>query len=160
MMITNNSILYDLTNEKWQCIKITDKGWDILDETPIPIFMRYSQIPQVQPSKEYGPDILDRFLQLVNLKREEDKILLIVYIITLFVPAIQHVALQLHGEKGSAKSMLEVFIKELVDPSRVKLLSIHKDRMEFIQQIAHNYLAFYDNLKYPPDGYQMKFVGP
>ena len=112
--------------------------------------MRYSQIPQVQPSKEYGPDTLDRFLQLVNLKREEDKILLIVYIITLFIPAIQHVALQLHGEKGSAKSMLQVFIKELVDPSRVKLLTIHKDRMEFIQQIAHNYLAFYDNLKYMP----------
>jgi hypothetical protein len=146
----NKNILYDLTNEKWQCIKITDKGWDILDETSVPIFMRYSQILQVQPSKEYGPDTLDRFLQLVNLKREDDKILLIVYIITLFIPEIQHVALQLYGEKGSAKSMLEIFIKELVDPSRVKLLTIHKDRMEFIQQIAHNYLALYDNLKYIP----------
>jgi hypothetical protein len=147
----NKTILYDLTNEKWQCIKITDKGWEILDETHVPMFMRYNgHIPQVEPSKEYGPDTLDRFLQLVNLKREEDKILLVVYIITLFIPGIQHVALQLYGEKGSAKSMLEFFIKELVDPSKAKLLTVHKDRMEFIQQVAHNYCAFYDNLRYTP----------
>jgi hypothetical protein len=58
--------------------------------------------------------------------------------------------LQTCGEKGGAKSMLEVLIKEFVDPAKPKLLSIHKDRMEFIQQVAQNYLVFYDNLKYPP----------
>ena len=58
--------------------------------------------------------------------------------------------LQVHGEKGGAKSMLETLIKELVDPAKPKLLSTHKDRMEFIQQLAHNYLAYYDNLKYIP----------
>jgi hypothetical protein len=147
---SDNSIFYDLTNEKWQCIKITTKGWDVIDETHLPLFMRYNQTPQVLPSKEYSPDILDRFLQLTNVKREENKILVIVYTISLFIPAIQHVALQLHGEKGSAKSMLQIFIKELVDPAKPKLLSIHKDRMEFIQQVAHNYLLFYDNLKYIP----------
>jgi hypothetical protein len=147
----DKSIVYDLTNQKWQCVKITTKEWDVIDETPVPLFMRYnSQVPQVLPSKEYGMDIVDRFLQLTNVKREENKILVIVYTITLFIPAIQHVALQLHGEKGSAKSMLQIFIKELVDPAKPKLLSIHKDRMEFIQQVAHNYLLFYDNLKYIP----------
>ena len=37
-----------------------------------------------------------------------------------------------------------------MDPAKPKLLSVHKDRMEFIQQIAHNHLAFYDNLKSVP----------
>jgi hypothetical protein len=46
----SNSILYDLTNEKWQCIKITDKGWDILDETSVPIFMGSTKI-QYNPSQ-------------------------------------------------------------------------------------------------------------
>ena len=146
----SDGIIYDLTNKKWQCVKITKEGWQIINETPIPLFMRYSQTPQVEPSRQYEPDILDRFLQLVNLKREEDKILLVVYIGTLFIPEIQHVVLQLHGEQGGAKSMLETFIKELVDPARPKLLSVHKDRMEFIQQIAHNHLVFYDNLNHIP----------
>ena len=145
-----DDIVYDLTDKKWQCVRITKEGWEIINETPIPLFMRYSQTPQVEPSRQYDPDILDKFLQLVNLKREEDKILLVVYIATLFIPEIQHVVLQLHGEQGGAKSMLETFIKELVDPARIKLLSVHKDRMEFIQQIAHNHLVFYDNLKYIP----------
>jgi len=147
----NGNIFYDLTNERWQCVKISKKGWQIIDDTPLPRFMRFNQTPQVQPTRNCEPDILNRFLRLVNLKRKEDKILLIVYIVTLFIPEIQHVVLQLHGEKGSAKSMIEGFIKELVDPARVKLLSIHKDRMEFIQQISHNYLPFYDNLKYIPN---------
>jgi hypothetical protein len=36
----------------------------------------------------------------------------------------------------------------LIDPSRPVLLSLHKDMLQFIQQVSHNYLAFYDNVKY------------
>jgi hypothetical protein len=89
-------------------------------------------------------------MSLTNVKKEEDKKLLKVYIVSLFIPDIQHVKLQTCGEKGGAKSMLEILIKELADPAKPKLLSVHKDRMEFIQQVAQNHLVFYDNLKYPP----------
>jgi hypothetical protein len=146
----NGDIFYDLTNEKWQCVRVTRECWQLLDEAPTPMFMRYNQTSQVQPNRDYEPDIFDRFLQLTNLKKEEDRFLLKVYIVSLFIPNIQHVILQVHGEKGGAKSMLETLIKELVDPAKPKLLSTHKDRMEFIQQLAHNYLAYYDNLKYIP----------
>jgi hypothetical protein len=146
----NGDIFYDLTNEKWQCIRITRECWQLLDEAPTPMFMRYNQTSQLQPDSDYDYEIFDKFLQLTNLKKEEDRTLLKVYIISLFIPNIQHVILQVHGEKGGAKSMLETLIKELVDPAKPKLLSTHKDRMEFIQQLAHNYLAYYDNLKYIP----------
>jgi hypothetical protein len=148
----NGDIYYDMTNSKWQCVRITKDGWQLIDscELPTPLFKRYNQIAQVTPVKEYEANILDKFLGLTNLKREDDKILLAVYIISLFIPSIQHVALQLHGEKGSAKSILQRFIKRIVDPAKPELLSVHKDRMEFIQQISHNHLVFYDNLKYVP----------
>jgi hypothetical protein len=150
-------IYYDLTNEKHQCVKVSGSGsgsgsWQILDETPGPMFIRYSQISQVQPSPDYESDIFDRFIKLTNLNKDkkEDKILLKVYIVSLFIPDIPHVILQLHGEQGGAKSMLETLIKLLVDPAKAPLLSVHKDRMEFIMQLSHNYVAFYDNLKYIP----------
>lgn len=146
----DGNIHYDLTNEKWQCIKITRDSWQVLNETTSPLFTRHNQIAQVQPDRNYEPEIFDKFIRLLNLKKEDDRILLKVYIISLFIPGIQHVILQIHGEQGGAKSMLETLIKELVDPSKAKLLSVHKDRMEFIQQLAHNYLAYYDNLKYTP----------
>jgi hypothetical protein len=146
----NDNIYYDLTNPKWHAVKVTNESWSVCEDVPTPLFMRYNQISQVQPCRDYQPDVFDRFIQLTNLKREEDKLLLKVYIISLFIPDIQHVILQIHGEKGGAKSMLETLIKDLVDPAKPRLLSIHNDRMEFIQQLAHNYVAYYDNLKYIP----------
>ena len=38
------------------------------------------------------------------------------------------------------------FIKTLVDPSAIKTLSFPTDINELIQQLSHNYLAFYDNV--------------
>ena len=52
----------------------------------------------------------------------------------------------LHGEQGSAKTTLEELIKMLMDPSIVKTFAFPKDINEFIQQLAHNYVTFYDNI--------------
>ena len=55
-----------------------------------------------------------------------------------------------HGEQGSAKSMLEELIKMLVDPDIVKTFSFPKDLAELIQQLSHNALVYYDNLSRIP----------
>jgi hypothetical protein len=105
------------------------------------------------PNRNYQPDVFDRFLKIINAATENRnrQILLKVYIVSLFVPEIPHVMLVLHGEKGSAKTTLQTLIKLLVDPSKPRLLTIHNDRNEFIQQLAHNYTAFYDNVRNTPD---------
>lgn len=41
-------------------------------------------------------------------------------------------------------------VKSLVVPSKPELLSIHNDMNEFIQQMPHNYVPFYDNVKNIP----------
>ena len=50
----------------------------------------------------------------------------------------------LHGEQGSAKSTLQELIKMLVDPSIVNTLTFPRDINELIQQLSHNYIAYYD----------------
>jgi hypothetical protein len=146
----DNSIYYDLTNDSWSGVKITPQGWQVEDKTPIPMFTRYNQTAQVTPLREYPADIFDQLLSLTNLKHIDDKLLLMVYIVTLFIPDIPHAMLVLHGEKGSAKSTLQTLIKLLVDPAKPRLLTVYKDLKEFIQQLAHNHVAFYDNLKHTP----------
>lgn len=146
----DDSIFYDMTDDKWQSVRICKNGWELVSNTPLPLFSRYTQIPQAEPDCNYEEDIFDRFLSLTNLKTDEDRILLSVYIITMFIPDIPHVISQIHGEKGSAKSTLQLLIKLLVDPAKPKLLTIYNDVKEFIQQLAHNYVNFYDNLKYTP----------
>ena len=52
----------------------------------------------------------------------------------------------LHGEQGSAKTTLQELIKMLVDPSIVKTLTFPRDINELVQQLSHNYIAYYDNI--------------
>ena len=65
------TIYYDLTNKDRQVVKITPEGWSI-EPSPI-IFRRYkSQQPQVYPSRQYPPDVFDRFMELANIKAESN----------------------------------------------------------------------------------------
>jgi hypothetical protein len=150
---TNNEIItinYDLTDKDWFVIKITKDGWDV-QYAPI-IFRRYSnQQPQVYPGKQYVPDIFDRFMNLVNVKGEDNKLLLKCYIISLFYPEIPKPVLMLHGEQGSAKSTLQELIRMLVDPSSIRTLTFPRDINELVQKLSHNYIAYFDNVSLIPE---------
>ncbi|MFL6421685.1 MAG: hypothetical protein ACJ71P_20080 [Nitrososphaeraceae archaeon] len=146
------SIYYDLTNKDWQVIKITKDGWSV-EDAPV-IFKRYSnQQPQVYPckSKEYPPDIFDRFMKLINVKGEDNQLLLKCYIISLFYPEIPKPILMLHGEQGSAKSTLQELIRMLVDPSNIRTLTFPRDISELVQKLSHNYIAYFDNVSLIPE---------
>jgi hypothetical protein len=143
------AVYYDLTDEKWRTVIITKAGWDVITSSPI-LFVRYNQTPQVEPLKDYENSIFDQFLELTNIKDRNSRLLLKVYIISVLIPDIAHPMLVLYGDKGAAKSTVQTLIKKLIDPSRPTLLTVHNDRTEFIQQLAHNYVAYYDNMKYNP----------
>jgi hypothetical protein len=151
--INKDAIYYDLTDEKRRCVKITkNHGWKIVDNQTEVLFARYNHhIPQVEPSHDYDNEkIYDKFIDSLNIRNDQHKLLIKVYVITLLIPEIPHPILLPHGSKGSTKSTLQKKIKLTIDPSRVKLLSIHNDKMEFIQQLDHHYLAFYDNVRFEP----------
>ena len=151
---------YDLTNSNWSTVKITPEGWTIENNPPI-LFRRYAnQLPQVTPIStsitsspssfltmdDKDDTILDKFIDLLNVKDKDNKLLLKCYIISLFIPGISKPILMLHGEQGSAKTTLQELIKMLVDPSIVKTLTFPRDINELVQQLSHNYIAYYDNI--------------
>ena len=140
----DDSWYYDLTNKQWEFIKITPEGWYKVKNAII--FHRYSTTPQVDPIREYPPDILDKFINLFNIQGDKNRLLLKCYIISLFIPGIPKVILNLHGEEGAAKTTLQELIKMLVDPNPMKTSSFLRDTNEFVQQLAHNYVMAYDNI--------------
>ena len=143
---------YDLTNSDWSAVKIAPHSWSIENNPPI-LFRRYSnQLPQVYPISslltvdDKDDKILDKFVDLLNVKDDDNKLLLKCYIVSLFIPGIAKPILMLHGEQGSAKSTLQELIKMLVDPSIVKTLTFPRDINELIQKLSHNYIAYFDNV--------------
>ena len=143
----SNEILYDLTNKNWEFVKITPRGWSIEKFSHVtPIFKRHRQLAQVYPSKEYHSDIFGQFMNLLNVKNENAKLLLKVYIILLVVHNIQKPILATHGEQGSAKSTLHEYIKKVIDPSAAVTLAFPRDINELVQKLDHNYVAYFDNI--------------
>ena len=70
-----------------------------------------------------------------------------VYTIALFIPPdIPKTVLIPHGEQGAAKSTFQEFIKTLVDPCGALTLSFPRDVAELVQQLSHNFIAYYDNV--------------
>ena len=67
-----------------------------------------------------------------------------------FIPNIPHPICIPYGEQGSCKSTFCEFQKRLIDPSKINLLTVPKDKSEFVQQLHHNYLVTYDNVSYLP----------
>lgn len=131
---------YDLGEGK--AIELTKEGWAKVD-API-IFRSYThQKAQIEPMP--GGDA-KKFLRFRSLKNQETECLLLTWIITCFVPEIPHAVLALFGEKGAAKSTTMRLIQELVDPSKVGLLSLPRPE-ELVQQLYHHYCAFYDNMR-------------
>lgn len=142
---------YDLTNDPHEFIEITSEGWKITQNQVI--FRRFDhQKFQDYPtrSQDYPRNIFDQFIDLLNVKKE-NRLILKCYVMSLFIPNVPKAVLMVHGEQGTAKSMLEELIKMLVDPSIIRTLSFPKDLPELVQQLSHNYLAYYDNLSRLPE---------
>ena len=144
-----NEIYYDLTDPKWQCIKISNKGWTIIQDPPV-LFIRFNQQSQIEPDRNYPQDIFDKFLDLMHIANQGHRLLTKVWIVSLLIPDFPHPISITFGEKGGSKSTFCRFVKRLVDPDRIELLTIPKDKAEFVQQLYHNYLAVYDNTKKLP----------
>ena len=147
-----DSIYYDLADNERKCIKITKgSGWKILENQTDILFKRYGhEISQVEPIHDYDNTILKKFTNSLNIKNENHKLLLKIWVISLLIPDIAIPMLLHYGEKGSAKSTLQKKIKMLIDPSSLDLLSFYNNKTQFIQQLSHNFLCFYDNVRYAP----------
>lgn len=134
---------YDLANDKWQVVKITESGSEVVDNPPI-IFQKYShQLPQPLPIS--GVE-LSNYLKFFNIKNEINEILLLCWILSCFIPDIPHPALYLYGIQGAAKSTCQRLLKRLIDHSSIDLSVLISDKAEIAQLLSHHWLINFDNV--------------
>ncbi|HEX2408452.1 MAG TPA: hypothetical protein VHJ38_14715, partial [Nitrososphaeraceae archaeon] len=149
---TKDSIYYDMTDDERRCIKITKgEGWKIVNNQIEVLFKRFGhQTPQLEPLHDYDPKALDNFVDSLNISNENDKIVVRVWLVSLIIPVISIPMLLPLGPEGSAKTTLQKKIQRLIDPTSYDPFSINNDKTQFIQQLSHHFLCFYDNVRYEP----------
>jgi Bifunctional DNA primase/polymerase, N-terminal len=146
------TLFYDPATPTWSCIKVTTQGWEILPRHPESVlFTRFKQLPQVTPVGDYPADVMDNYLDLMHVKGHAARLLVKVLLIASFIPDIGHPITVPNGEQGGVKSTYCRYHKRLVDPCAVELLTIPKDRNEFVQHMYHNYVVVYDNVRIVPN---------
>ncbi|MFA5993847.1 MAG: bifunctional DNA primase/polymerase [Parcubacteria group bacterium] len=140
---SDDAIWYDLGDLEWRVVKITPNGWEIVTDPPI-LFKRYShQQAQVAPAKTGD---IRKFLKFVNVSDEKQKFLLLIYIISCFIPGFAHPVINIYGPQGSAKSTLSGFIKKLIDPSATELLTLPNSSDGLIQMLSHHWFICFENV--------------
>jgi Bifunctional DNA primase/polymerase, N-terminal len=147
-----STLYYDLGTPNWSCIKVTTQGWEPLPRHPESVlFTRFKQLPQVTPIRDYPADVMDNYLDLMHVKSHAARLLVKVLLIASFIPDIGHPITVPNGEQGGVKSTYCKYHKRLVDPCAVELLTMPKDRNEFVQHMHHNYVVVYDNVRIVPN---------
>ncbi len=141
----NNDLWLDLTNEKWQTIKINKNGWEIIDKSPI-IFKRYNHSQsQVIPTKNGDVKL---FLNYINVTNQEHKLLLLVFLVSCFIPDFPHTLLVVFGAQGSSKTTLSKLTRLVADPSIIDVVALPDSQRELVQILAHHHFLFFDNVSH------------
>lgn len=141
----NENLLYDLADKDWQAIEINKDGWKIIGNPPI-LFKRYSHHnSQVIPIINGDVSL---FLKYVNVVNPQHNLLLLVYLISCFIPGFPHVMLVIFGAQGSSKSTLAKLLRQVVDPSLIDVASFPHSHKELVQALAHHHFLFFDNVSY------------
>jgi len=136
---SDGAFIYDLRDKRY--IKTTVEKWEIVPAHPL--FRRFNhQQPQVEPVAGGDPWKLFNIIPAA----EENQLLVLVYIISLFVPRIAHPVLALYGDKGSAKSFICTVINKLVDPTLTDRVILQKNDRDLIQTVRQKYVTVLDNL--------------
>lgn len=140
----DGAFYFDMGNAR--SIRIAYDGWNVV-RSPI-LFRRHShQLVQVDPVSGGNAWKIFEFLNV----KEGDRLLLLVYIISLFIPGIPHPVFHPWGDYGSAKSFLCTVINLLCDPTSVTKMILNKKEADAIQNFYKHYVTVLDNLSEVPD---------
>lgn len=144
---SEEAVWYDLADEMNRAIRITPDGWDLVSNPPNLFQREKHMLAQTEPVR--GGSVSE-FLSFVNVAGDTQKILLLVYLVSCFIPNFPHPVLYLHGQKGSAKSTASKLLRKLVDPSIIEVVSLPKNARQAAQQLLHHHFIFYENVSQIP----------
>jgi hypothetical protein len=140
----DGELWYDLANENWQAVRVTNKGWSVNEDTIPILFRRYNHhSAQVLPSIQGNAKLI---LDYVNITNKQHRLLVLVYMISCFIPDFPHALLIIYGSQGSAKTTFSKLMRSIIDPSLLETLSLPKSVEELIQLLHHHAFMFVDNV--------------
>lgn len=146
--------LIDIGDDAWRVIRLTESGWQILNDSPVRF--RRTRGTQSLPLPDApcsdasdGSDAnsgsIDNFLKLINV-RKSDELLILASALECWRPDTAYPVIEWCGEEGSAKSTSAANLRRLIDPRDVLLRANPKTIEDIFIAARQNYVVNYNNL--------------
>lgn len=144
--MVDDTIYYDLTTCDWKALKITKNSIEVVSlNSSCPIFVRtQSQKQQFIPI--FGSEnSLDKLVSLLRIPLDERQLFKI-HIISMFLEGFPIPIMSIVGEHGSIKSTISKSVKQIVDPSGAKTISLSGNAENLILSFQNRYCVCFDNV--------------
>jgi hypothetical protein len=143
--VHGDAIYFDIGDSTWHAIEVTADGWTMVDIPPV----RFRRAPGMLALPNPEPDgSIYELRELVNVRSEDDWILLSSWLLAALRPVGPYPLLVLHGEQGSAKSTTARILRTLIDPSAACLRSAPRNERDLAIAARHGWVLAFDNLSY------------
>lgn len=138
-----DSIYIDMGNEKWDCIKITQNGWEIISDPPIKLRRAKGMMPLPYPA---GGGSINGLFKFINIVDPSARQLITSWLIQAIMPKGPYPPLALHGGQGSAKSTSSAVLRSLIDPNTSPLRGEPKCEHDLMIAANNGWVVCFDNL--------------
>ena len=129
-----DQIYLDLVDDQWRCIEINKHGWKVLEISPATFYRTSTLRPLPEPKKLGDIELLWKHINIA----ENDRLLLLSWLVECFRRKTPDPLLEITGEQGSGKSVTHKFIRNLIDPNKVNLRSLpDKNENLLVRQSTH-----------------------
>jgi len=137
------SIWLDLARPDGKVVRMTADGWDVVDGADV--LFRKSDFDRELPVPVTGGRVQD-LRPLVNVGSDQEFALLACWLVGSFFPGSALPLLSVRGEQGSAKSSLARLLKQILDPSEIRIGPLLTEVRDLRAQIVNSYILGADNL--------------
>lgn len=137
-----SGIWLDIADDQWQAIQVTATGWKIVANPPVHFLRNKSTRPLPMPAPGGNVDAL---WDLVNAP-EEERLLILAWILETYRADTPYALLELSGEQGSAKSTTQTILRRFIDPNQVALRGKPKTVEDIFIGASNAHLLSYENL--------------
>lgn len=138
-----DSFYYNPADKTGRAFRVSPGQVTIIQKPPLLFYQTRSTAAQTEPDLTGK---LSRLFDHVSLTNESDRLLLLIYIVSCFIPGIPHPILIVSGEKGAAKSTMIRMIRSIVDPSPRQITAMPAAINDLALNLANSYMPSYDNL--------------
>ncbi len=138
-----DAIYFDLANQDWEVVEITAAGWRVMKDSPVRFVRKRGQLPLPTP---IPGGRLEELRPLLNLKKDENWILLVAWLVAALRPGRPFPILSVNGEQGSAKSTLCKMARALIDPNKAPLRRPPREERDLMIAAINGWVVAFDNL--------------